>query len=79
MRCLKRWVACEIFDIITNPPTVPTGHEIRQRRPQAGVALTSLVNTLDIAPIRLPRIERGLDFSNDTAHQAHLWLTQNSA
>ncbi len=79
MRCLKRFVAREIFNVIVNPPVVPTGHEIRQRRLQAGVTLTALSNTLDIAPIRLSRIERGLDFNNDLARRAQDWLAENAA
>ena len=79
MRCLKRFVAREIYNVITNPPQVPTGHEIRQRRLQTGITLTALANTLDVAPIRLSRVERGLDFNNDLARQAHDWLTQTAA
>ncbi|QGG96411.1 IS110 family transposase [Actinomarinicola tropica] len=79
MRCLKRYVAREIFNVVTRPPAVPTGHDIRQRRLQAGITLTALANTLDIAPIRLSRLERGLDFNNDLATRAATWLTQNAA
>jgi transposase len=78
MRCLKRFVAREIYNIVTNPPAVPHGHEIRQRRLQADITLTALANTLDVAPIRLSRVERGLDFNNDLAQRAHDWLTANA-
>lgn len=79
MRCLKRFVAREIYQIITNPPRVPTGPEIRQRRLQADITLTALANAIDVAPIRLSRVERGLDFNTNLAQHAHDWLTQNAA
>jgi transposase len=79
MRCLKRFVAREIYNVITNPPTIPTGHEIRQRRLQSDLTLTAMANALDVAPIRLSRVERGLDFNNDLARRAHTWLAQNAA
>jgi len=79
MRCLKRFVAREIYNIITNPPAIPTGHDLRQRRLQADITLTALANTLDVAPIRLSRVERGLDFHNDLARRADAWLNENTA
>ena len=79
MRCLKRFVAREIYNVITNPPPVPSGHQIRQQRLHAKVTLTALAVALDVAPIRLSRVERSLDFNNDLAQQAHDWLTQNAA
>ncbi len=79
MRCLKRFVAREIYNVITNPPAIPSGHDLRQRRLQAGITLTALANALDIAPIRLSRVERGLDYNNDLARSAHTWLTENAA
>ncbi|HHK42651.1 MAG TPA: XRE family transcriptional regulator [Planctomycetaceae bacterium] len=66
--------------MITNPPhDIPTGHEIRQRRLQAGITLTALANHLDVAPIQLSRLERGLTHNNDLAHQAQHWLTKSAA
>lgn len=79
IRCLKRFVAREIYNTIINPPAIPAGPEIRQQRLHSGITLTALANALDIAPIRLSRVERGLDFNNDLALRAHDWLTQNAA
>jgi len=78
MRCLKRFVAREIYNVITNPPAVPSGHDIRQRRLHNDITLTALATALDVAPIRLSRVERCLDFNNDLAQRAHDWLTQNA-
>lgn len=80
IRCLKRFVAREIYAVITNPPTdIPTGQQLRQRRLDAGIALTTLAAAVDTSAIRISRIERGLDFSNDLARRAEDWLAQNAA
>ena len=79
MRCLKRYVAREIYNVIINPPTVTTGHRIRQQRLHNSITLTALATTLDVAPIQLSRVERGLAFSNDLTQRATDWLTQNAA
>lgn len=79
IRCLKRYVAREIYNVITNPPPVITGHDIRQRRLQADITLTALARALDVAPIELSRVERGLTYSNDLTQRADHWLTQNAA
>ncbi len=78
MRCLKRFIAREIYHIITNPPhDLPTGAELRHRRLQADITLTALACTLDIAPTRLSRLERGLDYNNDLTYRANHWLNKN--
>lgn len=80
LRCLKRFVAREIYRVITSPPTdLPTGHEIRQQRLQADVTLTALANALDVAPTRLSTLERGLTHNNDLAYRARDWLSENVA
>lgn len=79
IRCLKRFVAREIYNVITNPPAIPTGNDIRTRREHAAITLTALANALNVAPIRLSRVERALDYNNDLTQQADQWLTQNAA
>lgn len=79
IRCLKRFVAREIYNVITNPPTIPTGHQIRQRRLQSDTTLTALANALNVAPTRLSRVERELEYNNDIATRAANWLTQHAA
>ncbi len=79
MRCLKRYVAREVYHAITNPPNdIPTGHQIRQERLQAGITQTRMANALDVAPIRLSRFERNIDYNIDLAYRASDWLNQNA-
>lgn len=77
MRCLKRFVAREIYTVITNPPNdLPTGPQIRQQRLQAGITLTALANALNVVPTRISTLERGLTFNNNLAYRARDWLTE---
>jgi transposase len=79
MRCLKRFVAREVFQALTNPPDdLPTGHELRQLRLQQGLSLTTVCNAVGTAPIRLSRIERSLDHDNRLAQGTRTWLLENS-
>lgn len=80
MRCLKRFVAREIYHVITNPPNdLPTGPEIRQQRLKANITLTTLANALGVAPTRVSTLERGLTYNNDLAYRARDWLTEIAA
>ncbi len=77
IRCLKRFVAREIYAAIINPPdTIPTGAQIRTARLAAGVSMTDLGRALDITPTAMSRLERGLDHNTERAKQALNLLSQ---
>ncbi len=79
MRCLKRYVAREVFAAITNPPAdIPTGVELRRLRNEQRLSLTTVCNAIGTAPITLSRIERGLTHDTRLARRAHTWITQNA-
>lgn len=78
IRCLKRFVAREVFQALTSPPhDLPTGPELRQLRQQLGLSLTTVANAVGTAPIRLSRIERSLDHDNRLAGRTKMWLLEN--
>lgn len=80
MRCLKRFVAREVFAALTNPPAdLPTGHQLRQLRLQAGHSLTAVCSAVRTTPTRLSNIERGLVHDTDLARRARAWLAENAA
>ena len=80
MRCLKRFVAREIYRLITDPPhDLPSGPDIRARRQHAGITLTALALNLGITPTQLSRLERQLEFNNTLARQADQQLTNQAA
>jgi transposase len=61
VRCLKRFVAREIFRVITNPPpAAPTGATIRALRLQAGLTQTQLAVRTGSTLMAVSRVERGL-------------------
>ena len=78
MRCLKRFVAREVFQALTNPPEdLPTGHELRQLRLQLSLSLTTVCNAVGTSPMRLSTIERGLAHDNRLARRTKTWLLEN--
>jgi transposase len=74
IRCLKRFVAREIYQLITNPPGVPSGADLRAARQDAGLPLRVVAEALGTWPIRISQLERGLTHSNDLATRYSLWL-----
>ncbi len=78
MRCLKRYVAREIYGLLTDPPAVPNGADLRARRTAAGINLTVTAEALGSWPNRISELERGLNHNADLATRYQLWLTQQT-
>lgn len=74
IRCLKRHVAREIFRLLTNPPAVPVGADLRAARLDAGVTLAVAAEALGTWPTRLSELERGLAHDAELAGRYELWL-----
>lgn len=71
IRCLKRFVAREVFAAIINPPDkIPTGPDLRNARVAAGITLTALAVSLSVAPTNISRLERGIDHHTTRIQQA---------
>jgi len=80
IRCLKRYIAREVYQALTNPPDdLPTGTELRALRQRQGHTLTTVANALGTTPIRLSTLERGLVHDTRLARRCHNWLTQQAA
>lgn len=75
LRCLKRYIAREVFHLLTNPGTVPPGHQLRQMRNDAHVSLATAAAHLHTSAMRLSRLERGLLHNHDLATSYHHWLS----
>jgi transposase len=79
IRCLKRYIAREVYTAITHPPAnLPTGNELRHLRQQAGLSLTTVASHHHISPTELSRLERGLTHHNDLTQRIHQWLKQHA-
>ena len=80
IRCLKRFVAREVFQAITNPPDdLPKGHELRAMRQRQGVTLALVAGAVGTAPIRLSELERGLVHDTHLARRCRAWLIERDA
>jgi transposase len=74
LRCLKRYIAREVFALLTNPPRVPDGARLRVRRLSAGVTLAVVAKSLATTPLQISRLERGVLHSAELAHHYQAWL-----
>ena len=79
VRCLKRYVIREIFRLLTNPPTIPTGTELRTLRTTHGYTLTTIAKHLNSYANRLSALERDVTLNNQLAIRYHQWLTTQIA
>ena len=78
MRCLKRFVAREVFTAITNPPTdLPTGSELRALRTERTLTLTAVSSHFATSPISISRLERGLTHDTRLARNIRDWLLEH--
>lgn len=77
MRCLKRYVAREIYNVLTNPPTLaPRGAQLRQLRQDADLPLRVVAEAHDISIGYLSRLERGRVRNPALQTHIHDWFTQ---
>ena len=79
IRCLKRYIAREIYRLLTNPPAIPAGAALRQRRQQAGLPLRVIAEAISSWPTRISELERGLKYDADLATRYSLWLDHQGA
>jgi transposase len=80
VRCLKRYVAREIFLLLTKPPAIPNGANLRTARTAIGMTLTTVAAQLATPANRLSDLERGIIHNNHLATAYQAWLhTQKAA
>ena len=74
LRCLKRHIAREVHRLLTDPPEVPHGADLRRRRTQHGLTLDAAAEALDAATSQISALERGLHHNRRLAerYQQHL-------
>ena len=59
IRCLKRYIAREVFTLLTKPQPAPATEDLRAQRHTTGHSLTHAANQLDTWPATISAIERG--------------------
>lgn len=74
MRCLKRYVAREVYRQITNPaPALPVS-DLRPLRHELGLTLQDAATDLDEWPSTLSRLERARTRNDDLLFRYRQWL-----
>jgi transcriptional regulator with XRE-family HTH domain len=68
-----------MFRLLTNPPVVPAGADLRAERLSAGVTLAVAAEALGTWPIRISELERGLVHDAELARRYQLWLRPEQA
>jgi transposase len=77
MRCLKRYIAREIYDQLLHPQPAPDAGALRALRKSKKITLQSAADTLHVWPSSLSRLERGLT-RDDVFHQRYTgWLNEH--
>lgn len=78
IRCLQRYVAREIHNLLVKDHTVITGAELRAVRTSNKQTLNEAATALNSWPIAISRLERGLAHDTELANRYLNWL-QTSA
>jgi transposase len=79
MRCLKRYVAREVYNVLVNPPAdLPTGSEIRALRTERRLTLADICDQFGTVQITISRLERGLTHDTRLARAIRHWLLQQT-
>lgn len=80
VRCLKRYIAREIFRVLTKGGYVPDTSDLRPTRQAAGLTLTVVANHFNTWPARISALELGRTRNDDLENRYRNWLhTQNAA
>jgi transposase len=79
VRCLKRYIAREVFRHLTAPASIPHGPQLRTARQNANLSLQTVATALGTWPIRISKIERGITYDNHLTHRYQTLLATNHA
>lgn len=75
MRCLKRYVAREVYNVLVNPPTeLISGDEIRTMRNERGISLAVVAAQFSTCAIQISRLERGLLHDTRRLEEIRNWI-----
>ena len=74
IRCLKRHIAREIYQLLTNPPPTPHCARLRARRQDADITISQAAQALRTQPSRISALEAGLDHNHHLATRYQRWL-----
>lgn len=82
IRCLKRYIAREIFALLTGRERaehLPDTSDLRPARLAAGVSLQTVADHFGVWPARISELERGLKRDDELEQRYRTWLTLRAA
>ncbi|WP_229022778.1 helix-turn-helix domain-containing protein [Actinomarinicola tropica] len=79
IRCLKRYIAREVYRHLTNPQPIADRTELRAARTAAGLSLRQAADALSTIPSRLSEIERDIRRNGDLEARYRTWLGLTAA
>jgi transposase len=77
IRCLKRYIAREIYEQLLHPQPAPNAGNLRALRSAKNITLQAAADTLHIWPATLSRFERGLTRDDQFFQRYSDWLNIN--
>ena len=78
VRCLKRHIAREVYRLLTDPPPVPKGADLRRQRTQQGLTIHHTAQALGAAPTQVSELERGVSHNRELAERYQRHLAANT-
>ncbi len=79
VRCLKRYVAREIYHHLVDPQPVPAGADLRVARLDARISLTAVAGELGTSINQISRLERALVHDTTLARRYEQWLIDRNS
>jgi transposase len=79
MRCLKRYVAREIFRVMKNPRSAPLTNDLRPLRLALGLTQVAAGQALGTWPTAISRIERGKSRDLEATTRYRSWLERQAS
>ena len=78
IRCLKRYVAREIYRVLQNPRMAPPTNDLQPRRVALGLTMTAAAIDLGVWPTTILRIERGQMRDLHAIERYRGWIEQKT-
>ena len=76
VRCLKRYIAREVFGLLTKERHVPDTSDLRPARLAAGLTLQTVADHFNVWPARISEVERGVTRDDELERRYRDWLSQ---
>ncbi|WP_427017056.1 IS110 family transposase (plasmid) [Pseudarthrobacter sp. P1] len=76
MRCLKRYVAREIYRVLRNPRPAPVTNDLRPRRLALRLTQARAAGDLGVWTTAISRIERGKSRDEELINRYRVWLNE---